>query len=595
MLHKAAAETAVAPLTPTFQFPPRLRAFVRARETSVTLIAAAVGVMAGLVVSAMSAAVTLMHALLFNIQLGDRLSAEAVIQPIRAIVPMVGGLLFGLSLMLLARWRPGGEVDPIEANALHGGRMSFRGSVIVALQTIWSSGVGASVGLEAGYTQLSSGIASWFGRKLNLRRNDQRLLVGCGAAAAIAGAFGAPLAGAFYGFELIIGGYTAAGLAPVGIASLNSYLIVRWLTPLQLGIITGSSGTISARDMVIASVFGVATALFGICVMRGVALWERFNTSIRLPLALRPAIGGIIVGGLALLSPQVLSSGHGALHMTAYMEMPLTLIGLIFVLKTIASIVSLGSGFRGGLFFASLLLGALGGRLFAAAVNGIIPGALLDPNIYAVLGMGALSAAVIGGPLTMTFIVLESTGDLWLTTAVLIAVIIASQLTRETFGYSFATWRFHLRGETIRSAADVGWIRDLSVGRMMRPDVSTVPQDISVDDFRRLYPLGSTSRVVAVDEKGGYAGIVEVPDVHGLEDSKIETIATMLHHKDEVLVPNMNVKEAARTFDRAEAETLAVVDSLAEKRVLGILTEAYTLRRYAEESERRRSELLGEG
>ena len=88
--------------------------------------------------------------------------------------------------------------------------------------------------------------------------------------------------------------------------------------------------------------------------------------------------------------------------------------------------------------------------------------------------MGGLSAAVIGGPMTMTFIALESTGDLWLTTAVLIAVIISSQLTRELFGYSFATWRFHLRGETIRSAADVGWMRDLTVGKMMRHDVRTV-------------------------------------------------------------------------------------------------------------------------
>ena len=84
-----------------------------------------------------------------------------------------------------------------------------------------------------------------------------------------------------------------------------------------------------------------------------------------------------------------------------------------------------------------------------------------NPDAYAIIGMGALSVSVIGGPLTMTFIALETTGDLWLTTAVLIAVIISMQVTREFFGYSFTTWRFHLRGETIRSAADVGWIRDL--------------------------------------------------------------------------------------------------------------------------------------
>ena len=133
------------------------------------------------------------------------------------LTPCIGGLLFGLVTAYITR-RRGTEVDPIEANALHGGRMSMRGSLIVAAQTVWSSGIGASVGLEAGYTQLASGIASWLGRAFRLRRSDMRILVGCGAAAAIAGAFGAPLGGAFYGFELIIGSYSTASLAPVGMA-----------------------------------------------------------------------------------------------------------------------------------------------------------------------------------------------------------------------------------------------------------------------------------------------------------------------------------------------------------------------------------------
>jgi H+/Cl- antiporter ClcA len=149
-------------------------------------------------------------------------------------------------------------------------------------------------------------------------------------------------------------------------------------------------------------------------------------------------------------------------------DFSLRTVALFFVLKIAASIVSLGSGFRGGLFFSSLLTGALGGNLLAIALTMMWPNDHFDLNAYAVIGMSALAASVIGGPLTMTFIALETTGDLWLTTAVLVAVIISAQTTREAFGYSFATWRFHLRGETIRSAADIGWMRDLTVGRMMR-------------------------------------------------------------------------------------------------------------------------------
>ena len=450
--------------------PRRLRAFVRAHETSLVVLAALIGTIAGLVVVAMSVAVAGLHALFFNISIRERLSSQDSIEPLRALlVPTLGGLLLGLAFLLLLRWRPAREIDPIEANALHGGRMSFRGSVIVASQTVWSSGVGASVGLEAGYTQLASGIAASLGRGFHLRRADQRIMVGCGAAAAIAGAFGAPLAGAFYAFELVIGGYTPASLTPVGVAAVAGYFVTHGFAALSLGIGIGPVGDVAGRDLAVAALLGVLSALVGIAIMRGVALCEALLAKTRLWPPLRPALGGLGVGALALLTPQVMSSGHGALHFSNIVSLPLKAIAIVFVLKAIASVISLGSGFRGGLFFATLFLGALGGRLFVSGFDMVWPGLDLDPNVYAVIGMSALSASVIGGPLTMSFIALESTGNLWLTTAVLVAVILSTQITRELFGYSFATWRLHLRGESIRSAADVGWIRDLTV---RQPDAS---------------------------------------------------------------------------------------------------------------------------
>ena len=388
--------------------PRRLRAFVRAHETSLVVLAALIGIIAGLVVLAMSIAVAALHALLFNISIRDRLSSQASIETLRALlVPSLGGLLLGVAFLWLARWRPAREIDPIEANALHGGRMSFRGSVIVALQTIWSSGVGASVGLEAGYTQLSSGLAASLGRGFHLRRADQRIMVGCGAAAAIAGAFGAPLAGAFYAFELVIGGYTPASLTPVGVAAVAGYFVTHGFAALSLGIGVGPVGDVLGRDLAIAALLGILAALFGIVIMRGVALCEALLAKTRLWTPLRPALGGLAVGLLALLTPQVMSSGHGALHFSSIVSMPLQMIAFVFVLKAIASIVSLGSGFRGGLFFATLFMGALGGRLFSAGVDLVWPGLALDPNVYAIIGMSALSASVIGGPLTMSFIALE--------------------------------------------------------------------------------------------------------------------------------------------------------------------------------------------
>ncbi|MGF6305936.1 CIC family chloride channel protein [Bradyrhizobium sp. i1.8.4] len=575
--------------------PRRLRAFVRAHETSLVVLAVLIGAIGGLVVAVMSGMVTVLHAVLFNLPLGDRLSSQPSIDPVRAlVVPTVGGLLLGFAFLLLLRVRPAREIDPIEANALYGGRMSFRGSVIVALQTIWSSGVGGSVGLEAGYTQLASGLAASLGRGFHLRRNDQRIMVGCGAAAAIAGAFSAPLAGAFYAFELVIGGYTPASLTPVGVAAVTGYFVAHAFEPLPLGVGVGTVGDVLGRDLAIAALLGMVAALTGIAIMRGVALCEALLAKTRLWPPLRPALGGLAVGAMALLTPQVMSSGHGALRFAGIVAMPLAFIAGVFALKAVASIVSLGSGFRGGLFFATLFMGALGGRLFAAGVDIVWPGLNLDPNAYAVIGMSALSASVIGGPLTMSFIALESTGNLWLTTAVLVAVIISTTITRELFGYSFATWRLHLRGESIRSAADIGWIRDLTVGKMMRQDMTTVEAAIPIEAFREKFPPGSKTQVVAIDDEGHYAGLALVAEAHAPDLEAGKGLGAILRYADVVLHPAMNVQEAIAVFDAAEAESLAVIEGEGDRRPIGLLTEAHAMRRYAEESEQRRREVIGE-
>ena len=578
-----------------FEIPRRLRALVRARESSLIALATLVGAIAGLVVAAMGYSVDLLHMIFFHLQPGERLSARLSLDPVLAIsVPLIGGLLFGASSEVIRRWRPEREIDPIEANALHGGRMSLLGSMIVAAQTVWSSGVGAAVGLEAGYTQAASGIASRIGNAFRLRRGDLRILVGCGAAAGIAGAFGAPLAGAFYGFELIIGSYSPSSLAPVAIAALLGYEVADKLSPAEIGVVAPEKMSIVSHDLAIAAILGLLAAALGIILMRGVALCESIFSRLALRPMWRTMIGGLFVGLFAMVSPQVMSSGHGALRIAGMLDLSFGFVALLFVLKIAASIASLGCGFRGGMFFSSLLMGALGGHLLAVALTMTFPTYYFDPNAYAVIGMSSLAASVIGGPLTMIFIALETTGDLWLTTLVLIAVIISAQVTREVFGYSFATWRFHLRGETIRSAADIGWMRDLTVGKMMRQDVQTVHASTNVASFREAFPLGSAAYVVAVDEAERYVGLVHVADTHAAEALPDKAIKDFLHYTDEMLLPGMAVKEAVLAFDRAEAEALAVVDSYLDRRVIGMLTEAYVLRRYSAALERRRQEMLGE-
>jgi CIC family chloride channel protein len=575
----------------------RLRALVRRDEIGLIVLGMLSGSIAGLLVAGILAASRFLHYHLFG---HEQVSGLARLDsPMQALAPLAGGLLLGVSGIFLHKWRPRRPVDPIEANALRGGQMSLADSAVITAQTIVSNGFGASVGLEAAYTQMGSGFASFVGDLFRLRRADMRTLVACGSAGAIAAAFGAPLTGAFYAFELILGTYTPFGLAPVGAAAVGGVLISRLFH--SDGNFTGmlaSSSALSQPDMLLLLLLGVLCAGFGIAIMRGVSFVEAAFRWTGLPQPFHPAIGGAMVGGLALLTPQVLSSGHSAVMALFGEGAPaIGMIGLALFLKSVASMVSLGSGFRGGLFFASLYLGGAIGRLYSYGI--VLYDPLLAPDAWVctIVGMAALAVAIVGGPLTMSFLALETTGDFPLSLVMLAVSTIVSVIVRRSFGYSFATWRLHLRGESIRSAHDVGWMRDLTVARLMRTEVDTTRSDMTIADFIKRFPLGSTQWVVATEPSGRYKGLVFVPEAHLKPedaDSNAEDLNDISRFAGHFLTPEMNIKLAAQLFEQSESEALAVVDNESDRRVIGLLTEAHVLRRYTEELDKARSELSGE-
>jgi CIC family chloride channel protein len=576
----------------------QFRTSVRSSEVLLVIVAALVGVGAGAAVTAMSALSQLAHVLFFGIALDQRLSAVGRVTPLAALtIPVLGGLAIGL-IELWRRYRGSRvPVDPVEANALRGGRMSLRDSLVVSLETLISNGAGASVGLEAGYTQIGAGLASRLGLMLRLRRKDLRIMVGCGAAGAIAAAFGAPLTGAFYAFELIVGVYSVGNVAAIMAASLSAVLTATALGGAPYALNAAPVVGVQPIHYVMLMGIGLLACALGVAVMQTTAWVERGFDLSRLPKWLRPAIGGLAVGALALVSPQVLGAGHGAMKLDVPLDLPMRALLLLIGLKLVASMISLGSGFRGGLFFASLFVGALIGKFSAAVYGRWLPGFGLDPTACVLTGMGVFAVAIVGGPLTMSFLVLETTGDFTVTAPILAACVATSLAVRETFGYSFSTWRLHLRGETIRSAADVGWVRSMTVGKLMRRDPRTIPAAASLAEFRRRFPLGSGNVVVVLDDQDHYAGLVSIPDLFSAELDAAKdttTVGDLKRLPSVALLPQWNVKQAFTFFERAESETLAVIESEDAPTVIGLLNEAFATRRYAEEQDKANQGVTGE-
>lgn len=577
----------------------RLQGRLRSSELTQILVCAAWGAAIGAMVAGLHLALDYLHRVMFRAPKDVGLSSGIGLDPDRVfIVPILGGLLLGVVALVLRRLRPNDIVDPIEANALHGGRMSLRDSARLVGETFVSNVSGVAVGMEAGYTQLGASVMSKVGQYFRLRRPDLRVFTAAGAAAAIAAAFNAPMAGAFYGYELILGSYAIPALAPVAAAALTGTLAMRAITDSQSLFVVQQAFDFPIWMHLIFVLLGAIAAGFSILVMQSVTWAERGVRRIPLlPQWLRPALGGLLVAIMALVVPQVLGSGHGAIQLLFDLNLPFVFVLVVLIAKAIAAALSLGTGFRGGMFSTSLFLGCLLGLVFADICAFMVPSMAAHHTALMMVGMSAVAASVIGAPLTMVFLVLEGTSSFPMTIGVMVGVIVASTIVRLTFGYSFSTWRFHQRGIGIRGAHDVGWLADLNVGRIMRSDPKIVADTTTVRAMRETYPAGSARRVFVVSSEGAYVGAIDVASLH--DETQDETLLAKTARElaidgDLFLLPYENIRTALTRFEEREIETLPVLHISGDRSVVGFLTEQFALRRYNQELERRRGDDLGE-
>ncbi len=291
------------------------------------------------------------------------------------LAPALGGLLIGLFIyFFMPGRRPQGVPDVIEANALHGGRMSLAAGLKGAIVSAASIGVGASVGREGPVVHLGASLGSWLARRLHLGRKLSRTLLGCGVAAAIAASFNAPIAGVFFALEVVIGHYALSAFAPIVIAGVTGTIVSRaYYGDYPAFVLPREHVITSFLEFPAFALLGVVCAVAAIALMRTITLTEDVIKRTAVPQWLRPAIGGLMVGGLAISHPQVLGVGYEATNAALSELYPLWLLLLLIVFKTAATAVSLGSGFGGGIVSPSLFIGAMVGGAFGIIATEAFP------------------------------------------------------------------------------------------------------------------------------------------------------------------------------------------------------------------------------
>ena len=515
-------------------------------------------------------------------------------------VPTVGGLFIGLFIhFFMPGGRPRGVADVMEGITLHSGRMDIKSTMGAAVVSAASIGVGGSVGREGPVVHLGAGLSSWVSRRLGLSRTITINLLGCGAAAAISASFNAPIAGTIFALEVIIGHYALSALAPIALASVTGTIISRGHFGDFSAFVAPSHSIVSYLEFPAFALLGVVSALVAIILMRSIIFAQDMSAKMPLPRWLHPAVGGLLIGIIALAFPQVLGVGYGATDAAMKEQIALELLLALLAAKTAAVAISLGSGFAGGVFSPSLFLGAMLGGAFGIIATEAFPHLSSGHSAYTLVGMGAVAGAVLGAPLSTILIVFELTGanNYSFIIAVMVAVVIASVITQQAFGGSFFAWQSQRRGVNVNRGRETGFLAEVHIGDVMTTTYISVTRDTPIAEIREKLHKAPNAQLFVLDDNGALVGTIGLSDVaEAAFDPSLDGLinaADVTRPNPPVLMRETDLEVAIKLMEDVHEEHIAVVEDTDSKQMIGVVHEVEVMLAYNNAIVRAREEEHG--
>lgn len=404
--------------------------------------------------------------------MSERVATVAAATPwwIVLLAPAGGGLVVGIILeKFQKKQRAYGVADVIEARA-HGGRgLDFWPGISSAVITAISLGSGASAGREGPVVHLGATIATAFCRICRLPDSARRMVLACGVASAVSASFNAPIAGVLFAHEVILGHYAMSAFVPIVISSTIGTLVSRlWFGDTAAFIIPHYQIT-SYLEIPAFALLGLTCAAVAVCFQFALIGADWVARNITMPLWLRPVVGGLAVGCIGIFLPEVLGVGYEATDAALKHQLPLFMLFALLFAKTAATAITLASRFGGGIFSPALYLGAMAGGAFGLIAAQAFPELASSHGLYAILGMGAVAAAVLGAPFSTTMIVFELTGGYALSIALLIAVSISTGINQAIHGRSYFHWQLEMRGVMLQEGAHKWLVRAVHVSDFLEP------------------------------------------------------------------------------------------------------------------------------
>ncbi len=503
------------------------------------------------------------------------------------LAPTFGGFVVGLLVRYGAREARGhGVPEVMAAVATQGGRIRPRVAAVKATASSLCIASGGSVGREGPIVQIGAALGSSVAQVLGLGPRRMRTLVGCGAAAGIAAAFNAPVAGALFAVEIILGDFGVPQFSPIVISSVVATVVSRHFLGDFPAFEIPAYSMHHPAELLAYGVLGVLAAFTAILFTRTLHLTETMVERIRLWDPVKTALGGLAVGLLALAAPQVLGVGYEAMNGALEGRLGLAVLLGLLLAKLLAVSVTLGSGGSGGIFAPSLFLGAMLGGAVGAAMQYVMPGAA-PPGAYALVGMGAVVAAATHAPITAIMILFELTSDYKIILPLMISCIVGTLIMIRVNRDSIYTIKLKERGIDVRHGQDVNLLRSIPVTEVLRSDTVRVREgELLGPLLGRILHDGETLLPV-VDDDGKYLGSIGLPELRPFIEEEDQVVWNLLTAGDmantelPTLPADARLDEVLDALDKGYRDELPVVAD--DGRFLGVVHLGDVLDRYRRE------------
>lgn len=555
--------------------------FERAKMTEHTfmiIVAIIIGVLAGF--GAIGIRLLIKEISLLSFPGGDNFLLNVLHAPWLKVllIPVIGGLLVGPIIYFFAPEAKGhGVPEVMQAILLKGGMIRARVAIIKAIASAISIGTGGSVGREGPIVQIGSSLGSTVGQFFRIPSKKLKTLVGCGAAAGIAAAFNAPIAGALFAVEIILMDFAVAQFSPIVISSVMATVISHSFQGDFAAFLVPKYHLASPYEILFYFVLGAVSGVISFLFIKVLYYLEDFfDNKFHIQDILKPAVGGIGIGIIALVFPQIMGVGYDSINNALHENLVWYIALLLIFVKLIATSLTLGSGGSGGIFAPSLFIGAMLGYFFGSIVHNLFPAITATPGAYALVAMGGLVAGTTRAPITAIIIVFELTNDYRIILPLMITCIFSTILSSKLSRESIYTLKLLLRNISIKEGTELNIMESIFVKEVYNTDFDTLNVTDNFSQVVNKVIRGKSPEFPVTTPEDKVIGMISIYDIkdHLYERDSLQNLliaGDIANTNFEPVTPDDNCQTAMDKMRKYDFEGLPVVDQEGSNKITGMV------------------------